>query len=366
MITIAVLLLIALLSIPCPVTAAQDALGNLKPEETITAPAYAPGSWIVLPDGRRTVIREYLPNGQLRTDLGIVISPEGVIVEGEGEGQKVTILEQTPEQANIATPGGLAPVLPQTVIPEGQPEAKTAEPLPKIAVPEQQPPAVAVPPKAPENAQTPAPTPGKAEGPISIVELLPMTKVPPGAESPEKKAEAAPKQPEKKPQPKPEQAEKKAKPEQKQPEKRQPEQKKAEKKPAVGQEMRIPPEAAKTGNLDFLEGCWQGTRPEYISKRTIRECFCFGANGKNGKRRVFDPIGHRMCIGSAKANLSRAGVLSVTSSGAACNDGVRWGAAQMSCRNSGPKTPCSWMFPDAQGGHQAYTIPFVRVESCGR
>lgn len=135
---------------------------------------------------------------------------------------------------------------------------------------------------------------------------------------------------------------------------------------AVGQEMRIPPEAAKTGNLDFLEGCWQGTRPEYFSKRIIRECFCFGANGKNGKRKVFDPQYAGMCIGATRARLSKSGVLSVTSSGAACTNGERWGQAEMECRNSGPRTPCSWLFRDARNGRQAYEIPFVRVESCER
>ena len=142
--------------------------------------------------------------------------------------------------------------------------------------------------------------------------------------------------------------------------------KEEKRKAKVGDELVIPEDAVKTGNLDFLEGCWQGTRPEYYSKRTIRECFCFGKNGRGGTRRVIDPKGGRTCTGDTKARLDGRGALHVTSQGARCDDGERWGAAQMTCRGNGQKTPCSWVFTDASGGHQKYEIPFVRVSSCGR
>ena len=144
---------------------------------------------------------------------------------------------------------------------------------------------------------------------------------------------------------------------------------KAERKnarPKIGEPLRIPPEAVKTGNLDFLEGCWQGTRPEYYSKRTVEECFCFGAGGQTGKRRIIDPAGGRSCIGATRANLNKNGVLSVTSQKGYCDDGVNWGQAEMLCHGEGQSTPCSWVFRDAQGGRQAYRIPFVRVRACGR
>lgn len=137
-------------------------------------------------------------------------------------------------------------------------------------------------------------------------------------------------------------------------------------KPKPGDELRIPPEAVKSGKLDFLEGCWQGTRPEYYSKRMVKECFCFNKDGRSGKRRIIDRGGSRTCIGATSASMSSSGVLQVTSEGAYCNDGERWGAANMTCRGSGKKTPCSWIFTDAAGGRQAYEIPFVRVTSCGR
>ncbi len=136
--------------------------------------------------------------------------------------------------------------------------------------------------------------------------------------------------------------------------------------PRIGEELSIPKEAVKTGNLDFLEGCWQGTRPEYFSKRTIYECFCFGKNGGRGKRRVIDPEGHRRCVGGSSARLGSNGVLMVSSQGAVCSDGERWGQAEMTCRGKGQHTPCSWVFRDANSGQQAYEIPFVRVQSCGR
>ena len=144
---------------------------------------------------------------------------------------------------------------------------------------------------------------------------------------------------------------------------------KAERKnarPKIGEPLRIPPEAVKTGNLDFLEGCWQGTRPEYYSKRTVEECFCFGPGGQTGKRRIIDPAGGRSCIGATRANLNKNGVLSVTSQKGYCDDGVNWGQAEMLCHGEGQSTPCSWVFRDAQGGRQTYRIPFVRVHACGR
>lgn len=133
-----------------------------------------------------------------------------------------------------------------------------------------------------------------------------------------------------------------------------------------GEELRIPPEAVQSGKLDFLEGCWEGTRPEYYSKRTIRECFCFGKGGRTGKRRIHDMSGKRHCVGATEASLNSGGVLHVYSEGAYCDDGMQWGSAEMTCRGNGQKTPCSWVFKDAQGGRQAYEIPFVRVNSCGR
>lgn len=349
--------------------AAEESMINLQPSwRQGKSRGYYPGVRIALPDGRRTIIKRVLPNGQIETDLGVTLNPDGSLLESpdataiildpdSGAGGSEAILAESGEAENAE-----APVLPEPVTrgddvvmaPErpGAPE-EAREDLPKAAVPEE---------SEPERAPTPvAPQKPEAEKQLTLAELIPLT---PAGPTVNKKAA----EPEKEP------AKNRSKTEKPQKEEKKPEkkpEKKTEtpapaKKPKTGQELRIPDEAIKSGSLDFLEGCWQGTRPEYYSKRIIKECFCFGAQGKNGKRRVIDPIGHRTCIGATNASLSKSGVLSVTSKGAACDDGERWGQAEMVCRNSGQKTPCSWVFRDANNGSQSYTIPFVRVESCGR
>lgn len=339
--------LIMVFWVACATIAAaeESTLMNVPPAVTSPAPPvphFAPGMTVLFPDGRQTVIEEILPDGQWRTGLGVFTPPQGVV-----------IIE--PEQINPGATKPQVPVVPELAVPEKAQEPVKEAPV-QIAVPLA--PENPVKPEAPQ-VQPPASVKPNPDTPaMTLAELLPVT------ELPEKKAEK-PQKPEIKPEgPKQEapKAEKKEKPAPKPAPK--PE-KKAE-KPKVGQELHIPEQAAKTGKLDFLEGCWQGTRPEYYSKRTVKECFCFGKGGKTGKRKVLDYTQGRTCIGGSHASLSSGGVLTVISSGAACNDGERWGQAEMVCRNSGPRTPCSWVFRDAQNGRQSYQIPFVRVESCGR
>ena len=351
---------------------AADTLTNIR-RPGATAPQVSPrvlvpGTVVRLPDGRQTRIIEVRPDG-IATDLGVTLTPEGT-VQGAAETTPVTVVEEAvtptaPEAATPALEGTL--VTPETALPDTAqtpPEPQGAETAqvpetPKIAVPET--PATT----APEQASPATPASPETPHQLTIVELLPMT---PARE--EAKKEPAPKAEEKKAPPVKEEKTKAEKPKTEKPKAETPKEpakpKESKKKAAVGEELRIPPEAVKTGNLDFLEGCWQGTRPEYYSKRMIKECFCFDVNGGAGKRRVIDSIGGRMCIGSSKAKLSKEGVLSVTSSGAACTDGERWGQAEMVCKGTGQRAPCTWVFKDAQGGRQSYEIPFVRVESCGR
>ena len=134
-------------------------------------------------------------------------------------------------------------------------------------------------------------------------------------------------------------------------------------KPAPGSPLLIPPDAAKTGDLSFLEGCWRGTRPEYKTKRTITERFCFDKNGK-GKRFIDDPQHAGKCAGASKGSFDARGRLIVTSERASCTDAKgrsrRWGQAYMVCQGEGDSTPCFWRFPDAGGGTQTYKIPLVR------
>lgn len=334
-----------------------------------SAQDFAPGVEVIFPDGSITRIEEKLPDGDWKTALGAVLAPDGAI---RGAGGKARALARTTPQAPDGKIEKNAGKKAQIQEEKSGPQENLKVATPPMKTPEKE--------KQPENARQnpPASRPeakGDEETRLTLAELLPMTEVRESEKAGAKRGEAA-----KKPQTpaRPTEPEKKTKlpkskskeaPEKKQtakmPEKQAAPEKKAAKTP-VGKQLRIPPEAVKSGNLSFLEGCWQGTRPEYYSKRTIKECFCFGANGAKGKRRVFDPIGSRMCIGSTRAHLAANGVLSVTSSGAACDDGERWGQAEMECKNSGPQTPCSWIFKDANNGRQSYQIPFVRVETCGR
>ena len=130
-------------------------------------------------------------------------------------------------------------------------------------------------------------------------------------------------------------------------------------KPKPGDPLSIPPDAAKTGDLSFLEGCWRGTRPEYNSKRIINERFCFDKNG-SGKRTIEDPRYAGTCTGATKGSFDAQGKLIVTSELGYCTKGAMWGPAYMICQGEGNSTPCYWRFPGVGGASQSYKIPFVR------
>lgn len=348
---------------------------------------------IILRDGRAIDPFVYVPEGWVQTNTGSLITEEGVIVHQDGrievpfdlpdgyqkkaDGSIVTpeglVVTPKAEKKNETYPKGtqLLPdgtvVLPNasTILPDGK---KVAEPrLAKEQVKENVPPEDKKVPKLPlakEQTQERVVVLPETD---PLWRMLPLTTVAdknqPDKNQPKNVKGSEPKK-EEKAQPKP----LPAKRPQENPAKETPakEPTPAKKRvPKMGEELRIPPEAAKSGNLDFLEGCWQGTRPEYYSKRTVYECFCFGKNGGSGKRRVIDPIGRRRCVGATRARLSGSTLL-VSSQGAVCSDGERWGQAEMTCRGRGNHTPCSWVFQDANGGRQSYEIPFMRVQSCGR
>ncbi|MCR4666324.1 MAG: hypothetical protein K5657_03410 [Desulfovibrio sp.] len=312
-------------------------------------PGIDPKGESVLPEG--SIL---LPDGTIKSPDGRILTPEGAVLK-------------TPEEA-ASGPSG-------TEHPQIAPGKEDVVLAPTTSHETPVSPNVLLPRSSSSAGEVPAggiqPEPG-----VQLWSMLPLSDVP-GKEdnTPRKKEESGEKQ--KKPDMKKEKPAKEAQgkdprketPKQppREPKKERPKpEKKQPVKSRIGDELRIPPESVKTGNLDFLEGCWQGTRPEYYSKRTIKECFCFGANGKNGKRRVIDPQGNRRCVGATRARLDTNGVLHVFSQGAVCSDGERWGQAEMTCRGKGQRTPCSWVFKDANGGRQSYEIPFVRVQSCGR
>jgi hypothetical protein len=126
-----------------------------------------------------------------------------------------------------------------------------------------------------------------------------------------------------------------------------------------GSPLRIPPDAGTTGKLDFLEGCWVGTRPEYTSKRIVKERFCFDKNGV-GKRFIYDPAYAGECVGATNALIKSDGILRMRSSQMVCTSGDTWGASEMTCRGEGDQTPCTWVFSDMRNAGQSYKIRFVR------
>lgn len=140
--------------------------------------------------------------------------------------------------------------------------------------------------------------------------------------------------------------------------KEKPEPKKAPQKAKKGAPLQIPEESRKTGSLDFLEGCWVGTRPEYVTKRTVVERFCFGKNGV-GKRYITDRVAGT-CVGATRAVLNKGGVLQMRSQAMSCSSGANWAGSDMVCKGQGARTPCSWVFHGAGGGRQAYHINFVK------
>ena len=381
-----------------------------------------PNTVIVLPSGQRIDPWVTLPEGWILSDDGSVVSEDGLILKPDGtieypfghypKGyvQKPDGTIVTPEGFNISPKAAEAKrieklkaeskdptkisdptvaskkealkTLPKgaKVLPDGTvilPDGRTIDPKGQEVRLKKEDEQQAVKPPVVSPTKPNIVVEGNANEPVQLWSMLPLTEVPgqkPLAKQ-QGKVQTTPDKPkvntEPKPQPNKKGAEKSTpavkqepKVEQKQKPVAQPE--KPKPKPRIGEYLRIPPEAIKTGNLDFLEGCWQGTRPEYYTKRTIYECFCFGKQGSSGKRKVFDPTGGRRCVGSTSANLGLNGILNVTSSGAVCSDGERWGQAQMTCRGRGEHTPCSWVFKDANGGKQAYEIPFVRVQACGR
>lgn len=261
----------------------------------------------------------------------------------------------------MGTPPVVVPVPEQNV---PQPVLNQPVVVPEVnVVPSEQKPTIPLEVK-PVPEKTIVPEPPKVVAPI--ITSVPATPTPPGkmlspadflVKTPEKKPEP-PKEPEKKPVPVKE-PEKKPVPPAKEPEKKPEPPVKEPKKPAKNDPLMIPEEAKKTGSLEFLEGCWKGTRPEYHTKRIITERFCFDKKGI-GKRTINDPQGGQKCVGPTVADMRKNGSLHMSSEKSICISGEEWGAAEMICTGEGNSTPCTWKFPDVQGAQQSYKIRFVR------
>lgn len=389
-----VLCLCGLAVFPLRAAALQE-IGNLPEQQGQTNPA-APGTVVVTPGTTTTVPNTVVVPSQGTTVVPVPTQPS-VQEQTQNQPETVVPVQPAPGQTTVQ-PAIVEPVVPAQQTDPAKPKQDTPAVQQTVPVPVSPAPVVQVPVPS-QNATLPAQNATQPTQQMQLWQLLPLQqeekpKEPKQTVVPEKpKKEEAKKEevkPQKPKQEKPKQEKPKAekpkpekpaqvKPEQPKPEQVKPEVQKPEKpvqeppkpektkqdKPKPGDPLKIPPEAVKTGSLDFLEGCWQGTRPEYYSQRTIKECFCFGKGGGGGKRYINDFTQGRNCVGSAHARL-KGEVLNVTSQGGYCTDGEKWGAAEMVCRGSGQNTPCSWIFTDAEGGRQSKEIPFIRVDSCGR
>ena len=226
----------------------------------------------------------------------------------------------------------LIPVLPQ--MPDGTTEL--TPPHQQETTPQQE--TLIVPPAAPPTPEPPAERePDKQASPM---DFLPMpTLLGPEKTQPEAKAKKGKlpgkAQPEDPKTPPPQQAE--------------------QAKPKAGDPLRIPPDAAKTGDLSFLEGCWRGNPPEYHSKRIIAVRLCFDKNG-SGRMTIEDPRDGQ-CTGAAKGTLGEEGLLSFTTEKAPCTKGSAYEPTSIRCEGVGNATVCS---VGVKGSRQLQRIPFVR------
>lgn len=131
----------------------------------------------------------------------------------------------------------------------------------------------------------------------------------------------------------------------------------------AGKNLYIPPEAAR-GNMEFLEGCWQGIRPNWKEKRDIAECFCFNKSGGGGVRQIRDPKYGR-CRGSSRGSVSGAGTLSLKNGMARCSGNVAYAPVTVICKNKGKRAECVWKYSRKDWHRdEQKEIPFTRVNSC--
>ncbi|MEG2139162.1 MAG: hypothetical protein RRY20_00040 [Bilophila sp.] len=308
---------------------------------TVVVPGGAPNRVQMAPESNTTIV---LPDVQVQQDNTVPASPTTT--------PPVITPQVVVPTTNATQP---APALPQNVVVPVVPEVKTNEPIvvapakipepPKVEVQKAVPPVIATTPTPPPALLTPADF---------------LVKTPEAAKVAEKKPVQPPKEPKSK-------EPKKPVPPAKTPVKAEPQKEPAPTKETPKQvakaaknaPLMIPEDAKKTGKLDFLEGCWRGTRPEYNTKRIISERFCFDEKGV-GKRTIKDPEGGRVCVGATAADMRKDGSLHITSDQAPCLTGEEWGSAEMVCIGEGNSTPCAWEFPDINGARQSYKIRFVR------
>jgi len=115
----------------------------------------------------------------------------------------------------------------------------------------------------------------------------------------------------------------------------------------LGAPLRIPPGAAKTGDLLFLDGShWRVTRPDYTGKYAITERFSLDKRGEGIRKTIEDPRHTGKCAGSVKAGFDAQGRLIAAGEQGYCTKGAHWEPASMICEGEGDATSCFWRFPE--------------------
>lgn len=294
-----------------------------------------------------------LANGLHIDDTGNIVDAEGSPVDLQSIAPIAAVLPKEEAAALISTPvadpANTVAVGPLALAELARQEAAKQEASAQEARQAQQ----VISPTQPAQVGQAGTTTGTVAGKPSPSDFIYRAEAPATPTTPEKPVAEKPKDDKSKPDP--------AKPASetpKEPEKKPEKQPDPSKTPQRGEAFKVPDNLAETKDLGFLEGCWVGTRPEYNTKRIIKEQFCFDASG-TGKRRIFDPAYAGTCVGATRALVNSNGVLQMESEDMPCDSGESWASSTMICQGSGPKTPCKWIF--SGGTHQqSYQINFVR------
>jgi hypothetical protein len=276
----------------------------------------------------------------------VVPPPPGTSPSDKTSPVEVPVVPVVPVQPDTTSPVEIPAVPAVPVLPQPPDRIVQIPDLQQETAPQKE---KTVPPDATPTPESPAELePGKQP---SLMDFLLTTPLVPDKTPSEPMAEKD-KQPSKALSGEPRKTPDKARPEEP---KVQPLPKTAQAKPKPGVPLSIPPDAAKTGDLSFLEGCWRGNPPEFYSKRIITVRLCFDKNG-NGKQLIDDPQAGQ-CVGATKGNFGAKGLLRFTSEKSPCTNGSAYSPTTITCEGEGNATVCFVGVIDAK---QNFRIPFVR------
>ncbi|MBC7953173.1 MAG: hypothetical protein H7Z12_15305 [Rhodospirillaceae bacterium] len=112
--------------------------------------------------------------------------------------------------------------------------------------------------------------------------------------------------------------------------------------PVKGSALVIPPSARQTGDLSFLDGCWNNDTGLQNAKtgERVTVLYCFdrvGGGNVNYRERA------KACTGSVLARIDGAGTLSISVGSASCNDGQSYATEFVRCQSKDDgRADCHW------------------------